>query len=129
MQKIPKNPKVYVTGNDKDIIKSFPGANPKIYGIVGPIIGMTGVLLGTAMKYNIPAASLLTQTFAHPSYLGIKGARETLKILNKKYDFNLEISKLTEEINELEKEIKAKVKRIAEVEGLETKPSELNYFG
>tara|TARA_Y100000310_G_scaffold335652_1_gene418203 strand:+ start:2759 stop:3517 length:759 start_codon:yes stop_codon:yes gene_type:complete len=129
LQKIPKKPKVYVTGNTKDMLKKYKGANSKIYGVVGPIIGMTGVLLGVAAKYDVPAASLLTQTFAHPSYLGIKGARETLKILNKTYDFDLELNKLTEEIDEIEKEIKAKVQKIAEVEGLKSKPQELSYFG
>jgi hypothetical protein len=129
LQKIPKKPKVYVTGNDKIMLKKFKGANSKIYGVVGPIIGMTGVLLGTAAKYDVPGASLLTQTFAHPSYLGIKGAKETLKILDKTYGFKLELKKLTEEIDEIEKEIKAKVQKIAEVEGLKSKPQELSYFG
>ncbi len=129
LQKIPKKPKVYVTGNDRFLVKRFKGANPKIYGVVGPIIGMTGVLLGVASRYDVPSASLLTQTFAHPSYLGIKGARETLKVLNDRYNFKLELNKLTEEIDEIEKEIKAKVQKIAEVEGLKSKPQELSYFG
>lgn len=129
LQKIPKVPKVYITGNDKKLIQTFPKCNNKIYGFVGPIIGVTGVLLGVATRHKIPAVSLLTQTFAHPSYLGIKGARSTLGALHDKYKFKLNLSKLSEEIDEIEKEIKAKVQRIAEVEGLETKQNELNYFG
>ncbi|MBT4174432.1 hypothetical protein HOC80_03765 [archaeon] len=129
LQKIPKKPKVFITGNNKALIKSFPKCSNDIYGFVGPIIGVTGVLLGIATKYEIPSASLLTQTFAHPSYLGIKGAKETLAALNTKYKFELDLTKLTEEINEIEKEIKSKVQRIAELEGLKTEEKELNYFG
>tara|TARA_Y100000310_G_C20699289_1_gene828198 strand:- start:5109 stop:5867 length:759 start_codon:yes stop_codon:yes gene_type:complete len=129
LQKIPKIPKVYITGNDKKLIKTFPKCNNKIYGFVGPIIGVTGVLLGIATKHKVPAVSLLTQTFAHPSYLGIKGSRAALDVLNTKYKFKLELSRLSEEIDEIEKEIKAKVQRIAEVEGLQTKQNELSYFG
>ena len=34
LQKIPKKPKVYITGTDKKYIKSFPYADNNIYGVV-----------------------------------------------------------------------------------------------
>src|SRR3989344_445062 len=40
LQKIPKKPKVYITGTNKNYVKTFPHASDKIYGIVGPIIGV-----------------------------------------------------------------------------------------
>ncbi|MFH1972921.1 MAG: PAC2 family protein [archaeon] len=127
LQKIPKKPKVYITGTDKNFVSSFKGCSNKIYGVVGPIMGVTGVLLGSASKRGIPAVSILTQTFGHPAYLGIKGSKETLTVLNKKYNFNIDLKTLSEEIAELEKEIKVKSTSVTESTD-ETRP-EANYFG
>ncbi len=126
LQKIPKKPKVFITGTDKKFIKSFPNTSNSIYGIVGPIIGVTGVLLGSAQRKNMQAAALLAQTFAHPAYLGIKGAKQTLGVLNKKYTLGLNLLKLSEEIDEIEKEISQRTKATTEVP---SKVPELNYFG
>jgi uncharacterized protein len=128
LQKIPKKPKVYITGTDKKYVKSFPKADNKIYGVVGPILGVTGVLLGQAQRRGMLAAGLLTQTFAHPAYLGIKGAKETLRVLNKKYDLGVDLAKLSDEIDEIEKEVLTRSKRIAESSS-NTRPNEPNYFG
>ena len=126
LQKIPKKPKVYITGTNKALIKTFPHANDKIFSVVGPILGVTGVLLGVAQRNKLSAVSLLAQTFAHPAYLGIKGAKETLHILNEKYEFKMNLNKLTEEIDEMEKELLMRTKSIQEAT---EKTSEPNYFG
>jgi len=65
-------------------------------------------LIGLAGKRKIPAIALLAQTLGHPNYLGIKGAREILKIVNEKLSLKLDINKLDKEINNIEKEIKEK---------------------
>ena len=106
MGKIPKNPAVYCTANSQDIIKKYKvhNLNPEIFGVVGPIMGVTGLLVGLAGKKGIPAITLLAQTFGHPNYLGIKGAREIIKILNTKFNFKLDLNKLDKEINNLDKE-------------------------
>ena len=108
MPKIPKNPIVYCTANDIKITKKYktPNLNSEIFGVVGPIIGVTGLLVGLAGKKKIPAIALLAQTLGHPSYLGIKGAREILKILNSKLNLKLNINRLDKEIINLEKEVK-----------------------
>jgi len=108
MPKIPKNPAVYCTANNHKIIKKYKTRelNDKIFGTVGPIIGVTGLLVGLANKHNVSSIALLAQTFGHPNYIGIKGANEILKILNKKLDLNLSLSSLEKEIREIEKEIK-----------------------
>jgi len=131
LQKIPKKPKVFITGNDKKLISSYKGCSNKIYGVVGPIMGVTGVLLGMATKKGIPSVSLLTQTFGHPAYLGIKGSKETLFVLDKKFKFGLKLKTLSDEIAELEKEITTKTKQLAETTAKEDEKSskELNYFG
>jgi len=126
LQKIPKKPKVYITGTNKVFVKTFPHANNNIFSVVGPIIGVTGVLIGVAQRNKLQAVSLLAQTFAHPAYLGIKGAKETLHILNEKYGFKMNLNKLTEEIDEMEKELLMRTKSIQEAS---EKTSGPNYFG
>jgi len=127
LQRIPKKPKVYATGTDKKFVKSFKGADSNIYGVVGPIIGVTGVLLGSAQQKNLPSAALLVQTFAHPAYMGIKGAKQLLHILNEKYSLSLNLRKLSEEIDEIEKEIATRTKA-TELPG-ERPTEDQSYFG
>jgi uncharacterized protein len=111
LHKVPKEPIVYCTGNSKDIIKKYKEGtvlNDKVYGVVGPIVGVSGVLLGLAQRRKIPAISLLAETYGHPLYLGIKGAKEIIKVLNKKLDLKVNINNIDKEIKELESEIKSK---------------------
>jgi len=113
---IPKKPRVYCTGNSKDIIKKYKDtANEKIYGVVGPIVGVSGLLLGLAGKKKIKAISFLAETYGHPMYLGIKGAREILKILNKKLSLGININKLEKEIEEIEAEIMKRTEELSDV--------------
>jgi uncharacterized protein len=114
LQKVPLSPKVYCTANTKSIINEYESANLRqdIYGVVGPIIGVTGLLVGLSGQAGIPAIALLAETLGHPSYLGIKGAREILKILNKKLQLKLNLKELDEEIVEIEKEISSKTKQL-----------------
>ncbi len=110
MNKIPKHPMVYCTANNEAITKRYKSnnLNSEIFGVVGPIMGVTGLLVGLAAKRNIPAIALLAQTYGHPSYLGIKGAREIIKILNNKLDLKISLNKLDREISNIEKDIKEK---------------------
>ena len=114
LQNLPENPKVYVTANSKDFLKTFQKKSLKvetnIFGVVGPIIGVSGVLIGTAQRNNIDAAAFLAETFAHQMYLGVKGATEILRVLNKRYKLGLKVNKMSKEISELEKEVLVKTK-------------------
>ena len=114
LQRIPEKPVVYCTSNHKNIVKKYKHANLNndIYGVVGPIIGVSGLLIGLAKQRNIQAMALLAETFGHPTYLGIKVAREILKILNKKLSLGLELKELDKEITTIEKEIKTKTKQL-----------------
>ena len=76
-----------------------------IFGVVGPIVGVSGVLLGLGKKRGIKGAALLAETFAHPMYLGIKGAQEVLRVLDAKFSFGLDLQKMSKEIVEVEKEL------------------------
>lgn len=134
LPEIPQTPQVYYTGNTKKIVskyKSF-GLNNQIYGVVGPIIGVSGLLMGLAKQRRIPAISLLAETFSHPAHLGIKGSREILNILNKKLDLNLDINHLDREINKMENELRTKriFKRKKHTPSvLKKQNNELDYIG
>lgn len=108
LPEVPKKPKVYVTGNGKDIKKKYSvkGVNKEIYGVVGPIIGVSGLLLGSAKKRETDAASLLAQTFGHPNYIGVRGARELLKVLSNVHSLDVDLSDLDKEIKEMESNLK-----------------------
>lgn len=112
--KVPSEPKVYCTGNNKKILSKYKSnlVNTNIHGVVGPIIGVSGLLPGLAAKKEIPAVALLAETFAHPNYLGIRGARNILKVLSNKLNLRLDLSELDSEINEIEKEFATKTHNI-----------------
>lgn len=111
----PKKPKVYCTANSKDIIKKYKEGtkiNDNLYGVVGPIVGVAGLLLGLAEQRKIKAISFLAETMGHPMYLGVKGAREILEVLNKKLELGIDIKELDDEVNEIEEELMKKVSEI-----------------
>ena len=132
---VPKKPIVYCTGNSEGIVKKYTAGtklNRELFGVVGPIVGVSGLLLGLAKNRNIEAVALLAETFGHPMYLGVKGAREILNILNKKLNLKLNIKRLDKDIKEVESEIKRKSKdsflpdKMKELKGI---GKEANYIG
>jgi len=104
----PEKPKVFFTSNTREIIKKYKkeGMNNNLFGLVGPIMGVTGLLLGLSKERNIPSVSLLAETYGHPSYLGIRGAREIISNLNKSLKINIDLKDIDKEIKQLEKEVK-----------------------
>lgn len=128
---IPKSPKLYCTGNDKKIIKKYSSekVTNSIYGVVGPIIGVSGLLLGTAAQRNIPAVVILAETYSSPIYLGVKGAREIIKVLNDKFNLKLKIGKINVEIEEIEKGFKKKVAPIINIKNIKKSKEDISYIG
>ena len=117
LPEIPKKPIVYCTANTKNIINRYKSdlVSNNLYGVVGPIIGVSGLLLGMASRMNFEAISFLAETYGHPMYLGIKGAKEILKVLNKQLHLNLDINKLDKEIKDIESELMKKTEQLSEV--------------
>jgi uncharacterized protein (TIGR00162 family) len=118
LQSVPKKPKVYCTGNSKKIIDKYKkgtSVNEKLHGIVGPIVGVSGILLGLAEKRKIDAIAFLAETFGHPMYLGVKGAREILKVLNKKINLKIDIKNMDKEIKDIENEMIKRTEELSEV--------------
>lgn len=131
LQRIPEKPVVYCTANTNKIMKKYKtnNLNNKIYGVVGPIIGVSGLLVGLSKKKNISSIAMLAETFGHPTYLGIKGARAILKILNQKLELGLELKQLDEEITEIEKEIKTKTKQLNMLQNKKSRRTDVSYIG
>jgi len=117
LSEIPKKPKLYCTANSKAIVKKYKDGmlNDKLYGVVGPIVGVSGLLVGLAKNKKIDAMAILAETYGHPMYLGIKGAREILKLFNKKLGLNVNINKLDKEIKEVETELIKRTEQLSEV--------------
>ncbi|MCK4521182.1 MAG: PAC2 family protein [Nanoarchaeota archaeon] len=113
----PEKPKIYCTANNKEIIKRYKDCNlnEKLFGVVGPIIGVSGLLMGLAKRRNIDAIALLAETFGHPLHIGIKGSREIISILNKKLGLGVSIKQLDKEIEEVEKGLLKKTEQLSEV--------------
>ncbi len=115
---IPKKPRVFATGNDKEIVKRYKklgSIEENLYGVVGPIIGATGLLLGLGKKRNIPAVALLAETYANPLFLGVAGGKELIKLLDKRFSLSLDMSKLDKEINDLESEMMRRTEEMSKV--------------
>ena len=137
LQSPPKSPKVYATGNNQTAVQKYmiEGVEKKIYGVVGPIIGVSGVLAGLAERENMDAVVLLAETFGHPLYLGVKGARALVTILDKKLKLSVNIKNLDKEIKSLEEETMKRTKDITQVQEstklskLKKIESEVNYIG
>lgn len=109
LEKIPKKPTVFCTGTDKKTIQKYKLNSKNANELVGPIIGVSGLLTGLAKKRKIPAVTILAESYGHPNYLGIKGAKALLNLLNKKLNLKLNLKDLTNEIEEIEDEIKEKL--------------------
>lgn len=134
---VPPDPQVFVTGSDKKATKPFVklGADPEIFGIVGPIIGVSGLLLGLGKKKNIPAVALLGETFGHPMYIGLKEARKIIELLDKQFSLQVDYKEIDEEIelvqedmldeHDIESKDPQKSKRVAKL----MKYKDLNYIG
>lgn len=129
----PKKPKVYCTGNSKKLIDEYKkdtAVETKVYGVIGPIVGVTGLLLGISQKKKIPAVALLAETLGHPMFVGIKGARETIHVLNKKLGMTLDTKKLDKEIVAFDREMR-KTEELSQSRSKNDKnqDNENNYIG
>ena len=131
LSKPPEEPKVFCTANTHEIMEKYKqnnNINSNLFGLVGPIMGVSGLLIGLGKEHNVPSISLLAETYGHPSYLGIKGAREILKRLNKSLNLGLDLKDLDKEINEIAKEMK-NIAALQKKSKLPAKPARLNYIG
>jgi uncharacterized protein len=123
---VPKIPQVFCTGTEAGAVDHFTTGVPvngKLYGVVGPICGVTGVLPGLGSRRNITGVTLLVETYAHPMYLGISGSRALLEVLAKKLDLPIDLVTFNKEISALETDKKKKPGKLGAL------ASRANYIG
>ena len=116
-QEIPKNPKLYYTGNNKNMIKKYYSSmlNNELYGVVGPIMGVSGLLVGLAKNRKIPAISILAETYANPTHVGLIEAKEILTYLNEKLSLKLDLSQIDDISSDDQEKHLSKNKRIKDI--------------
>ena len=121
------NPKVYVTGpKEKPLGKlSKAGAKKDIYGIVGPIMGVSGLLPMVSDSVRIDSAVLLAETIASPEAIGLTSAKAMLNVLSKAFDIKINFKKLEDEINELT----GTVSKLDKIRSVQSGKNETSYIG
>ncbi len=132
LNKITKKPKVYCTGNNKKTVKkylSLGNIKGDLYGVVGNIIGVSGLLVGMAGEKRINAVSLLAETFSHPMYLGIGGAKAILRVISKRFGLTLKLSKLDRDLKDVERELIRQLDMAKPGKNIEFYNKERNYIG
>ncbi|HLD13072.1 MAG TPA: PAC2 family protein [Candidatus Nanoarchaeia archaeon] len=135
LPKVPQNPKVFCAGNSKKLLRRYEKSrlvHMNTSSVVGPIMGVSGLLTGLAGKRNIPAVSLLAETFAHPNYVGVDGAKELLRVLCKQLSIKVDIARLDEEFKDIPQDMGIKPKHMKlKKEVVEPKDVEerQDYFG
>jgi uncharacterized protein len=134
LQELRTTPKVFITGNNEKIVKKYKKGtkiNPKLFGVVGPVMGVAGLTLGLAEQRNIGGVSLLAETLGHPLYVGIKGSKEILTVLQKKFGLKFDVNKLDKEIKEYDKELLRTMQQIsgAQQGGAMAKKKQSHYIG
>ncbi len=139
LQHIPEKPRVFCTGNNATLMKEYVTkelqVEKDIFGVVGPIVGVSGLLLGLGKKRGVKGVALLAETFGHPMYLGIKGAKEIIRVLEQKFHFGLNLDKMSKEIIEVEKQLLKRSKEMMAERGdvtqagAKAKHKEASYIG
>ncbi len=133
LQEVPEKPRVFITGNNKALIMNYAknaGIETQIHGVVGPIVGVSGLLIGLGGMREMKGIALLAETFGHPMYLGVKGAREILRVLNLKLSLGLNLNRLNKEIENLERETIKKTKELHVMnQAMKNAPNETTYIG
>lgn len=126
----PTKPRIYLTGNNKDIISKY-NQTKKLNGLVGPIVGVSGLLVGLANNVKIPAVNIMAETLGHPNYMGIRGAKEILYVLENKLNLGLNLKRLNREV----KDLQAGLSQLEDIEGVipenikEEKEFDKSYLG
>jgi hypothetical protein len=132
LSEMPKESRIFCTGNDKKFIDEFTklGASNKLFGFVGPIMGITGLLLGLSRERKMRAVTVLAETYANPVHIGFREAKGLLAIIEKKYKLGLNMEKIEADIKKFESGMKPGAKP-AEVVANKPKQThqDTNYIG
>ncbi len=137
LQQVPEKPRIFCTSNQAQLIKNYLnkeyGIEPEIFGVVGPIVGVSGILIGLGTKRQMPGVALLAETFGHPMFLGIKGAQEIMRVLEAKFEWGISLEKMNKQVSQVEKELSKRTKEwLSELStraGTKARDRDVNYIG
>ncbi len=132
LKELNNDPRLYITGTSKAIIKKYSTSSvlTDLYGTVGPIVGVSGILVALSRLKGQEGVTVLGETLAHPMFVGIKTSKVMLSYLSEVIGFKVSLRELDSEIEHLEKELKA-VGELEEIQksGHENKTTFSSYIG
>lgn len=119
----PEIPEVFVTGNNRKFVDSI-NAKKELYGKVGTILGVTGLLLGLSGP-KISAAALLVETSYEPGATVLDSVKKLVESIASSFKLKVKTKDLEEDF------MKAEEKHISEIETIDKLPKvqETNYIG
>lgn len=127
LKKKKKKSRVHAATTDQSFNKKLSSCGAVFEGnkTVSVIVGAAGTLLGWGKVRGMRGFSLLSETLVTPGHVGIKSAKQILKVLMKYFGLDISLEGLDKEIKELEKFNKEKMKRIKK----ELPKKDLHYIG
>ena len=128
LEQEPVRATVYITGNNLKLLKKHPKPKPATDILLGPIMGMTGLLPALSTRKNLPAITLITETVGQPGYIGAAGAKALLGYLNDYYKLKLNLNTLNKEIKAIQTAMKD-IQEFAEEEHHKGTKEVTNYIG
>lgn len=132
LKELPENPQLFITGTSRKIINKYyvKGLRTDLYGTVGPIVGVSGVLVALARLKGQEGVTILGETLAHPMFVGIKTSKAMLSYLSEIIGIKVNLKELDSEIDALEKELRA-VDELEEIQktSYESKKIDSSYIG
>lgn len=108
LPEVPDRVRVHAVLNDASLKKVLNGLHIVMDGCdtVKIVIGAAGLLLGVAKLGGINGFSLLAETLSRPQHVGVKEARQVLKVLSNYLGFRLDFKALDEDIKGYEHDLK-----------------------
>jgi len=126
----PENPKLYFAANNKKILEKLKKILKEDFNLYtnNNIVGLSGLLVSLARFYKIPAYITLAETYPTANINGYLGAKKVLEVLNKLYDFNIELKDYEEKGKKVREDILKHIKS-EKRRKVPEKRKDIYYFG
>ncbi len=122
-------PKVVGASNKEEIVENYRDQGIDIEEGSGPILGVSGLLLGLGEGRGFDGSVLLGET--HGMLVDHRSAQAVLKALSDLLDFEIDISELEDRAEETEEILSRlrKEKKLRQASGVEEGEDDLSYIG
>lgn len=123
------DPKVIGASNKKEIVENYRDQGIDIEEGSGPILGVSGLLLGVGKGRGFEGSILLGET--HGMLVDHRSAQAVLKALSDLLGFEIDVSELEDRAEQTEEILSRlqKEKKLREVSGIEEGEEDLSYIG